>query len=388
MQNKNKNLTYWWNLPIDELEEMADENGKIKLERTNMSKEEMKANILRNIKAENDYFKKQKERKTMSRIRLNQEYRNKIANRMRVHLEQEDTVEKQNYDNLKADQIDINDNAWKVAEKIVRRHYTLDDVAKAQYLQNKFENVDTIAKDSCFHFHYMGEVEGRDYDNKPTMEQKAIESHFDFRLNGSLDVESNYSNSRDNSYSYALFRDELKAQEDCNPDILIEQEGKDHNPHRTKYTDANNKYLGDDDKGYGKEWNDKYQLDLIGRNYCRDRSIACTEQEYMFLIDWKNQKGQFVIAHQKWISSILEQMKEIKLGLRGYKYLDEAIELATELGLNITDAEIIRTNSTGLTIYNPKNLADRIKGMKNKRVKTKAEKIAERLLYEQQQSVN
>ena len=324
----------------------------------------------------------------MSRIRLNQEYRNKIANRMRVHLEQEDTVEKQNYDNLKADQIDINDKAWKVAEKIVRRHYTLDDVAKAQYLQNKFENVDTIAKDSCFHFHYMGEVEGRDYDNKPTMEQKAIESHFDFRLNGSLDVESNYSNSRDNSYSYALFRDELKAQEDCNPDILIEQEGKDHNPHRTKYTDANNKYLGDDDKGYGKEWNDKYQLDLIGRNYCRDRSIACTEQEYMFLIDWKNQKGQFVIAHQKWISSILEQMKEIKLGLRGYKYLDEAIELATELGLNITDAEIIRTNSTGLTIYNPKNLADRIKGMKNKRVKTKAEKIAERLLYEQQQSVN
>ena len=50
MQNKNKNLTYWWNLPIDELEEIADENGKIKLERTNMSKEEMKANILRNIK--------------------------------------------------------------------------------------------------------------------------------------------------------------------------------------------------------------------------------------------------------------------------------------------------------------------------------------------------
>ena len=50
MQNKNKNLTYWWNLPIDEFEEMADENGKIKLERTNMSKEEMKANILKNIK--------------------------------------------------------------------------------------------------------------------------------------------------------------------------------------------------------------------------------------------------------------------------------------------------------------------------------------------------
>ena len=110
----------------------------------------------------------------MSRIRLNQEYRNKIANRMRVHLEQEDTIEKQNYDKLKGEQIDLNDNAWKVAEKIVRRHYTDDDVQMALYLQNKFEKVDTVAKDSCFHFHYMGTVEERDYDNKPVMREKAI----------------------------------------------------------------------------------------------------------------------------------------------------------------------------------------------------------------------
>ena len=48
----------------------------------------------------------------MSRIRLNTEYRNKIANRMRVHLEQEDTQEKQKYDKLKGEQIDLNDKAW------------------------------------------------------------------------------------------------------------------------------------------------------------------------------------------------------------------------------------------------------------------------------------
>ena len=325
----------------------------------------------------------------MARLRLNQEYRNKIANRMRVHLEQEDTVEKQNYDNLKGDQIDLNDNAWKMAETIVRRHYTLDDVAKARYLQDKFENVNTIAKDSCFHFHYLGTKEDRDYDNNPITKEDTIESHFDFRLNGSIDTDNNYSSLRDSAYGYALFRDELKAQDNCNPDILIEQEGKESNPHKTKYCDNNDKYLGNDDKGYGKEWNDKYQLDLIGREYCRDRSIACTEQEYMFLIDWKKQKSQFVLAHQKWISSILQQMKEIKVGLKGYKYLDEALELSTELGLNIDEAEIIRTNSTGLTIYNPKNLADRIKGMKNKREKTREEKIAERMAYmKAQKSVN
>ena len=97
----------------------------------------------------------------MARIRLNNEYRNKLANRMRVHLEQEDTQEKRKYEKLKAQQVDINDMAWSVAEKIVRRHYTDDDVEKAYYLQNKFENVSTIAKDSCFHFHYLGTKEKR-----------------------------------------------------------------------------------------------------------------------------------------------------------------------------------------------------------------------------------
>jgi hypothetical protein len=325
----------------------------------------------------------------MSRIRLNQEYRNKIGNRLRVHAEQEDTQEKRKYDELKAEQIELNDKAWNIAEQIVRKHYTPDDVKMAYHLQNKFENVSTIAKDSCFHFHYLGMKEDRDYDNNPIMKEDTIEEHFDFRLQGDFEHSDSSSYSRDNAYGYALYRDELKAQDNCNPDILIEQEGKEHNPHLTKYKDANDKYLGNDDSGYGKQWNEKYQLDLIGREYCRDRSIACNEQQFLMLKQWKQQKSQFVLAHRNWIKSILDQMKEIKIGLKGYKYLDEAIELATELGLNISDAEIIRINSTGLTIYNPKNLADRIKGMKNKN-QTREDKIKARMLYEKQQqkSVN
>ena len=329
----------------------------------------------------------------MARIRLNNEYRNKVANRIRVHLQQEDTQEKRKYDKLKADQIDINDMAWSVAEKIVRRHYTEEDVEKAYYLQNKFENVSTIAKDSCFHFHYLGTKEKTNYNGEKTIEENVpIESHFDFRLNGSIDTESNYDNNRDLSYSFALYRDEINAQEDCNAYILIEQKNKDDNPHKRKFVDNNEKYLGlsggrDNETKYGREWNEKYQLDLIGRDYCRDRSIACSEDEYKFLITWKQQKAQFVIAHEKWIESILKQMKEIKQGLKGYKWLDEAIELANELGLDVKDHEIIRTNSSGLVIYNPKNLAERIKGMKNTE-KTREQKIAERVAYMQQSEKN
>ena len=328
--------------------------------------------------------------KPMARVRLNQEYRNKIANRMRVHLESENTQEKEKFYQLREQMKPLQDETWNLAKEIVSRHYTPEDIKMAYHLQNKFENVDTIAKDSCFHFGYQGQVESRDNNDKPIMKDKYIESHFDFKLNGNINGQEN---SRQNDFAYAMYRDELKNRENCNPDINIEQKDNQSNPHWTKVDDANSKYLGlgssgresDDHISFSRDWNNDYVLDLIGREYCRDRSIACKENEYQILMTWQQAKGQLIMAHEKWIESILNQMKEIKLGLKGYRYLDEAIELSTELGLNLNDAEIIRTNSTGLVIYNPKNLAERIKGMKNKSI-SREQKIALRKAYNQQQS--
>ena len=324
------------------------------------------------------------------RLRLNQEYRNKIANRMRVHIEAEDTQEKEKYFQARENMKPIQDNAWDLAHTIVRRTYTDEDVKMARYLQNKFDNVNTIAPDSCFHFGYMGQKEERDQHDKPFMAEARISEHFNFKLDGNIDGQE-YNNNKD--FGYAYFRDELKAQDGCNPDINIEMDGKDRNPHQTKFQDANNKYLGtdggrDNQTSYAREWNNDYKLDLIGREYCRDRQLDCSKQEFDQLMIWQKAKGHLIMCHQKWIKSVLDQMKEIKVGLKGYKYLDEALELSSELGLKIDEAEIIRTNSTGLVIYNPKNLAQRIKAMKNKE-KTREQKIAERLAYNQQsQAVN
>ena len=56
--------------------------------------------------------------------------------------------------------------AWSVAEKIVRRHYTADDVEKAYYLQNKFEIFRLLQKIVVFIFIIL-EQKTRDYnDNK------------------------------------------------------------------------------------------------------------------------------------------------------------------------------------------------------------------------------
>jgi len=151
---------------------------------------------------------------------------------------------------------------------------------KAYYLQNKYENVDTIAPDSCFHFGYMGkeEVDGEEKDN-------LITKHFDFKIDGDIDgvdrqgEEKRFSS---NDFAYAYFRDDLKGQENCNPDINVEMKDKDRNPHQQKFQDANNKFLGTYSSGnegrnrFAKDWNDEYKLDLIGREYCRDRQMPCS----------------------------------------------------------------------------------------------------------------
>jgi hypothetical protein len=323
----------------------------------------------------------------MARIRLNQEYRNKIANRMRVHLEQEETQEKEKFFQARESMKPLQDETWKLAKEIVSRHYTPEDIKMAYHLQNKFENVDTIAKDSCFHFGYQGQVEDRDENDKVVMEDKYIESHFDFKLNGNINGKES---GKQNDFAYAMYRDELKGREGCNPDINIEQKGNQSNPHWTKVDDANEKYLGmnggrDNQTSFAREWNNDYVLDLIGREYCRDRSIACSENEFAILMTWQQAKGKLITCHEQWIESILKQCKFVKDVIKGYKYLDEAIEFATESGLKLNDAEIIRTNSTGLVMYNPKNAAAMLKSMKNK-TQTREQKIAARLKYNQQQS--
>ena len=93
------------------------------------------------------------------------------------------------------------------------------------------------------------------------------------------------------------------------------------------------------------------------------------------------------MAHYKWVKSILKQTKFVKDVLKGYKYLDEALEFAKESDVKIDEAEIIRCNSSGLMIYNPKNASDMLKSMKNLSV-SREQKIALRMKYERENNLN
>ena len=162
----------------------------------------------------------------MARVRNNQGYRKKALDlHIRPYLEQENTQEREGY--LQARELikPLQDETWKLAKTIVRRHYTDEDIKMAYHLQNKFENVDTIAKDSCFHFGYYPQKDVEDKNQDDDNNKDAyITKHFDFRLDGNINGEESR---RTNNFAYAYFRDELKGKvnkgEKCNPDINIEQ---------------------------------------------------------------------------------------------------------------------------------------------------------------------
>ena len=316
---------------------------------------------------------------------MNTEYRNKIYNRIKDVFEKEDTQERQSFLEARENFENQQTTTFELARQVVERSYPKEDVAVLRKFKKKYgDPCDVVAKDKCFYFAHMEDVD-EDGDKKET------KSHFDFSLYGNLNG-NEYGDSEDRDhFAHAYYREELK-EKGLNPDIIAQQSGKDNNPHKTKHIDANNKFLGKSSNGntmgyengigLTKKFDSQFELDVIGTSYCRSRAIACTKAEYEQFEQWRMAKANVVSKHQTWIDSISKQAEQLKIGLKAYRYLSEGIELAKELGIELDEAELVRTNSTGLTIYNPSNLANLIKGMKNK-TQTREQKIALRKAYEQ-----
>jgi hypothetical protein len=345
----------------------------------------------------------------MARVRNNQGYRKKVLDVfIRPFLEQENTQERESYLQERETIKPLQDKTWQLASNIVSRFYTPKDVEMAYHLQNKFPNVNTIAKDSCFHFGYMNKKDGEENesdrdgrfmnDNRHEDEDdKYITKHFDFRLDGNINGSES---SRQNDFAYAYFRDELKGKvnkgEKCNPDINIEQKwgggsGEENasNPHWTQCDQANERELGlsggkDNQNLYAREWNNDYQLDLIGREYCRDRQLNCDQKEFAILMTWQQAKSKLIMAHTKWVETILEQCKLLKNVLRDHTYLEQSIELANKMGITLNESNILATTSKGIVVSN-QDVLNHLTTLKNK-TKTRDQKILARQIYDQAQA--
>ena len=325
------------------------------------------------------------------RIRLNAEIRNRLAIQFKNHLENESTQEKEAFLQSREQYPLMEKTAFETAKKIVSRVYPKEDVEKAKYLSDKFENIDIYRKDSCFNFSFTAEVEERSYNSHTNQNEtikvvKPQDKHFSFGLRGST-TGCSYDSQSD--FALAMYREELKTKPNCNPDILIEQEND--SPYKRKFMEANDKFFGFDNPknensivyNYAKN----FELEVLGSSYCSSRLLKADNTEVEVLEKWLMAKQKVIDTHAIWINTILDQMKIIKQSLHSYKYFDEAFELAKTLNLDLKEVEEIKDNSSALTIFNPSNVASLIQAMKNKK-QTREDKIKARVLYEKQQQAN
>jgi hypothetical protein len=315
----------------------------------------------------------------MARVKMNNEYRTKIKNLTRRSLDNDSANPKRE---AYLQHLEYTKENYPIffskAKAIVKRSYPKEHCDTLQYFKGLYGSpCDVVAKDSCYYFAYTdNDISEDDYNSNE------VKKHFDFKLQGNLNG-NEYGKQDD--FAYAYFRDEL-INDEGNPDINIEQEDNQNNPHLTKWQDKNSKIIDT----LKDNFNDQFACDVIGTSYCRSRAIACTKEEFQIMNDFIIMKSELVRTHQEWQRGIREDMKDIVGALKSYRYLDEGIQLANDtfeslsIDNRLEESQIIRTNSTGLTLYNPENVASRI-AERRKAKMTREEKIA--LFKEQQSSV-
>jgi hypothetical protein len=315
----------------------------------------------------------------MARVKMNNEYRTKIKNLTRRSLDNDSANPKRE---AYLQHLEYTKENYPIffskAKAIVKRSYPKEHCDTLQYFKGLYGSpCDVVAKDSCYYFAYTdNDISEDDYNSNE------VKKHFDFKLQGNLNG-NEYGKQDD--FAYAYFRDEL-INDEGNPDINIEQEDNQNNPHLTKWQDKNSKIIDT----LKDNFNDQFTCDVIGTSYCRSRAIACTKEEFQIMNDFIIMKSELVRTHQEWQRGIREDMKDIVGALKSYRYLDEGIQLANDtfeslsIDNRLEESQIIRTNSTGLTLYNPENVASRIAERRKAKL-TREEKIA--LFKEQQSSV-
>ena len=86
--------------------------------------------------------------------------------------------------------------------------------------------------------------------------------------------------------------------------------------------------------------------------------------------------------HTKLFEYVEEKMKKLRLGLKSYRYFDQAKALADKLGIALNESILNESSSMALSVYSPENLASLLE---DKVEQTREEKIAiaKRLLQEQ-----
>ena len=308
------------------------------------------------------------------RLTLNSDKRKVIADQFQSFYE--DKVKQKLID--AKEQYNLMREKAKVAiEKVVRFHQPQEDVDTIRRMIKKYSSSGgELYHDNCFNV------------------QMPITKVDDNGKEYQADDEVNVRFDMGRKFARAYYRDEMKAK-GLNPDfnLSIQDDYSKRNPKYYNDESAVNSYLGfsnssNEDKSIIKpvaKWEEDFKLWVIGTSYCRSRQFKVDENTMEFFKMYRSSADNVIKEHEQMYSYVEGKMQKVRLGLKSYRYYDQAKSLADKVGVVLNETMLNESSSLALSIYSPENLASLLE---DKEVLTRDQKIAIARKQMQQNSLN
>jgi hypothetical protein len=310
---------------------------------------------------------------------LNADKRKVIADIFQQHFEDNSKYKKQHSEAIQRYN-DLREQAKVEINGLVRFHQPQEDVDTIRAMNNKYgDSGGQLYHDNCFHVQNQTPRMDTDYNDNPI--EKFDDVHVQFKA--------------DKEFLTSYYRDEIKSKGiDADYDVRLGDDYGKRNPTYYNSESAVNKYLGfgsrNDVSGqsyYKDTWENDFKLWVIGTSYCHSRMFKAHEDTYNWFKNFEVAKENVILAHKNLFDHVDKKMQKLKLGLKSYRYFDQAKELADKLGIALNESVLNESSSMALSIYSPTNLADLLT---DEVEQTREEKIAiaKQLLQAQQNSLN
>ena len=285
------------------------------------------------------------------RITLNADKRKVIADVFQNHFEDNSKFKKA-WQDAKDKYIVMRNQAKTIMEKLVRKHQPQEDVDTIRAMNNKYgDSGGQLYHDNCFHVQSDTPTMREDYNGN-------LQEHYE---------DINIKFQADKEFLTAYYRDEMKAKGiDADYDVRLGNNYDKRNPTYYNTETAVNNYLGygsrNDVSGQSDfqkdKWENDFKLWVIGTSYCHSRMFKADQETYKWFQGFEVAKDNVILAHKNLFSHVDKKMQKLKLGLKSYRYFDQAKELADKLGVVLNESVLDAHSSMALSIYSPSNLAD------------------------------
>ena len=296
-------------------------------------------------------MKGNKNMEKQKRITLNADKRKVIADVFQEHFESNSKFKKA-WQEAKDKYIVMRNQAKTIMEKLVRKHQPQEDVDTIRAMNNKYgDSGGQLYHDNCFHVQSDTPTMREDYNGN-------LQEHYE---------DINIKFQADKEFLTAYYRDEMKAKGiDADYDVRLGNNYDKRNPTYYNTETAVNNYLGygsrNDVSGQSDfqkdKWENDFKLWVIGTSYCHSRMFKADQETYKWFQGFEVAKDNVILAHKNLFDHVDNKMQKLKLGLKSYRYFDQAKELADKLGVVLNESVLDAHSSMALSIYSPSNLAD------------------------------